>query len=55
MIFLLDSYDMSIGSLWASYWNSIIFLLELYDISMGLIGGSIGFLWDFFGVPIGFP
>ena len=32
MIFLLDSYDMSMGFLWDPYRQSMIFLLDFYDI-----------------------
>ena len=39
MIFLLDSYDISMRFLWDSYRNSMIFLLDFYDISMGVLWG----------------
>ena len=55
MIFLLDSYDISMGFLWGSYRNSMMFLLDFYDISMGLKWGFYGIPVGFLGSPKGFP
>ena len=42
MIFLSDSYDISMGFLLDSCGMFMKFLLDVYDISMGLLWGSSG-------------
>ena len=39
MIFLLDSYDVSMGLLWGFYEIHAEFPRYVYDISMGLLWG----------------
>ena len=68
MIFLLNSYDISMRLLWYlkrilwySYDISMGFLWKFYGISMRFLwkfyGGSMIFLWDFYDywIPAGFP